>query len=229
MRMTIAALAILLGSFEASAQDRPDKTDAERSREAIDSKLNTMVIDLNFEDASLADVVRYFREYTGLNWLIDPEVGEGDGKVTLRLKGVKVVTAMRLILRDMNLAAVVKDGMVVIVTKEALQNFVVTRIYDVRDLFIKINNFAGPRLELLPGQGAGGGPGVSFTLEEPVEAKIDQGMLEDILRSTTGGDSWDENANAAITMAPNGLMIIAQTKKVHAEIERLIGMLRWFQ
>jgi len=70
---------------------------------------------------------------------------------------------------------------------------------------------------------------VSFTLEEPVEAKIDQGMLEDILRSTTGGDTWDENPNAQITMAPNGLMIIAQTKKVHAEIERLISMLRWFQ
>lgn len=228
--MTVKGALLTLALAAASmAQDRPGKTDGERTREAIESKLNTMAIDVNFEEASLAQVVEYFREYTGLNWLIDPEAGEGNGTVTLRLKGVKVITALRIILKNMNLAAVVKDGMVVIVSKEALHNYVVTRVYDVRDLWIKINNFAGPRLELLPGQGAGGGPGVSFTLEEPVEPKIDQGVLEDIIRSTTGGDSWEENSNAQITMAPNGLMIIAQTKKVHAEIERLIGMLRWFQ
>jgi hypothetical protein len=225
----LLALAFVLAWTAALAQDRPRKTDGERQREAIESKLNTMAIDVNFEDASLAQVMQYFREYTGLNWLVDPEVGEGNGTVTLRLKGIKVMTALRIILKNLELAAVIKDGMVVIVTKEALQNYVVTRVYDVRDLFLKINNFAGPRLELLPGQGAGGGPGVSFTLEEPAEPKIDQGVLEDIIRSTTGGESWDENANAQITMAPNGLMIIAQTKKVHAEIERLIGMLRWFQ
>lgn len=197
--------------------------------EAIESKLNTMVIDLNFEDTSLVDAVRYFREYTGLNWVIDPDVDKGADSVTLRLRGVKVITALRLMLKDLELAAVVKDGMVVIVTKESLNELVVTRVYDIRDLLIKINNFAGPRLELLPGNGnPQSGINVTWT-EEPNDQVVDASMIEDIILSTTGGDSWDENPNAKLTMSPNGMLVIAQSKKVHAEIERLIAMLRWFK
>ena len=196
--------------------------------EAIESKLNTMVIDLNFDDAPLADVVRYFREYTGLNWVIEPDVDKAAGTTTLRLKGVKVITALRLFLKDLNLAAVVKDGMVVIVTKESLNELVVTRVYDIRDLLVKINHFAGPRLELTPGNGS---PQISIgiTIEEPNDSPIDESMIEDIILSTTGGESWDENPNAKLTVSPNGMLVIAQSKKVHAEIERLIAMLRWFK
>jgi hypothetical protein len=223
MRRTIAMLALGLAPWTAFAQDSS-------RREAIESKLNTMAIDVNFQEASLKDVVGYLREYTGLNWLIDPAVdADGATGIALRLRGVKVITALRLVLRDLEMAAVIRDGMIVIVPREALHDLVVTRVYDVRDLLVKINNFAGPRLELLPGQG-GSHVGVQVTwVEEPNARPIDETVIDDLIRSNTGGASWDENPNAQIVMSPNGLLMVTQSKKVHAEIERLLGMLRWFK
>lgn len=223
-RFAATALAFaLITPLQVPAQDRPAA-----QREAIENKLATMMIDVNFEDAPLQEVVGYLREYTGLNWLIDPGI-DGTAPVTLRLKGVKVVTALRLALRHLDLAAIVRDGLLVIVPKEALHEMVVTRVYDIRDLLVKISNFAGPRLELQPGRG-----GTPFTIgvtihEEPNPLPLDDATIEDLIRNHTGGESWRENPNAKIVPSPNGLLMVTQSKKVHAEIERLLGMLRWFR
>jgi hypothetical protein len=229
-RLAILTLAALFAvSAAAGTQDRKKDPRNDAQRDAIMQKLDTMRIDVNFEGETFNEVIQYFQEYTGLNWLIDPEVDMGDEEVTLKLKGVTIRTALKLILKELELAAMYKEGMIVIVTKDQVNYAVYWELYDVRDLFIKVSNFPGPRLELLPGAGAGGGPGVSFTLEEPVESKIDEGMLEDIIRSTTGGETWDENEHAQIQLTPNGMLLIAQTREVHRQIKRLINMLRWFR
>jgi hypothetical protein len=57
---------------------------------------------------------------------------------------------------------------------------------------------------------------VSVTFEEPVEARIDEYVIEDIIKTATGWEAWDENDHADMQISPNGTLIVAQTKPVHA-------------
>jgi hypothetical protein len=211
----------------ASAQDLPNSQTSERNTE-VAQRIRAMAVDLNFEDATLDEVISYLREFSGLNMIMVPEVMEQKDslKVTLKVKGVRLQSVLKLILGQHNLGAVVRDGILEITTREKLNLNTVLRVYDVRDLFVKINNFPGPRLELLPGAGAGGGPGVTFTLEEPEAPKVDQGFLEELIRNTCDPQSWEENSNASIQISANGLLMIQQTKAVHREIEVLVNMIR---
>lgn len=56
------------------------------------------------------------------------------------------------------------------------------RIYDVRGLTAKIQDFAGPRAGLVSPQQGGGGPltGATFTLDEPRESYSEERLLDDV-------------------------------------------------
>jgi hypothetical protein len=211
------------------AQSGPDVKASEKNSEII-NKLNAMSIDLDYTDAPFEEVITYIREFSGINIYVVPAVYEKNSKdsmkVSLKVKGVRLMSCLKLILNQWELAAQAKNGILEITTQELVSYNVVIRIYDIRDLALKINNFPGPRLELLPGAGSGGGPGVTFTLEEPSESKIPPDFLEELIRETCGKETWDKNPNASIQMTPNGQLLVAQTKDVHAEIERLVNMIR---
>lgn len=219
----------LLWAVPLWAQDSSDPGSREAQKSGIISKLKTMRITVNWEDTSLKEAIDYLREFTGVNFLIHPSVDPEGTTVTLNLKGVRVVTVLRLILKPNDLGAVYENGMIVIKERSMVGQHVVTRVYDVRDLFVKVANFPGPRLELLPGRGAGGAPGVSFTLEEPAEPKLDETTLEDIIKTVTGWSVWDDNEYALMQFTPNRMLVVAQTPNVHKEIERAIQLLRWFR
>jgi hypothetical protein len=222
--MTILATILAL----AMQSDLDSKT-SERNTEII-NKLNAMTIDTDFVDTPFEDVITYLREFSNINIYVVPQVYEKSSKdsmkVSLKVRGVRLMSVLKLILNQFELAAQAKNGILEIVTQELVNYNVVIRIYDIRDLALKINNFPGPRLELLPGAGAGGGPGVTFTLEEPSESKVPPDFLEELIRETCGKETWDKNPNASITLTPNGQLMVAQTKAVHSEIERLVNMIR---
>lgn len=224
----LAAFAAL-GALPLFAQDIPDAHTSERNTEIL-NKFNAMSIDVDFTDTPFDEVVTYLREFSGINFFVDPAAYEKGGKdsmkVSLKVKGVRLASVFKLILRQWDLAAQIRNGIVEITTKEKVNYNVVVRMYDIRDLALKINNFPGPRLELLPGAGAGGGPGVTFTLEEPSESKVPPDFLQELIRETCSKESWDNNPNAQMSMTPNGQLLVAQTKAVHAEIENLVNMIR---
>ena len=49
-------------------------------------------------------------------------------------------------------------------------------------------------------------------------------MLEELVRNTTGGRSWDDEAEVSVRLN-NGLLFVRQTPEVHADIRRLLGLL----
>jgi len=221
--MTILAVLAL------ALQGDLDSKTSERNTEII-NKLNAMTVDTDFTDTPFEEVITYLREFSGINIYVVPQVYEKSSKdsmkVSLKVRGVRLMSVLKLILNQFELAAQARNGILEIVTQELVNYNVVIRIYDIRDLALKINNFPGPRLELLPGAGAGGGPGVTFTLEEPSESKVPPDFLEELIRETCGKETWDKNPNASITLTPNGQLMVAQTKSVHSEIERLVNMIR---
>lgn len=192
-------------------------------------KLDTMRIGVDFENAALREVVEYLREATGLNFMIHPRVGDPEAPVTLHLKNVRVRSVLRVILKPLGLGAVAREGMIVILPQEEIRPANVTRVYDVRDLFVKIRHFPGPRLELLPGRGSGRVPGPIVRWPEEAREPVDEMTLEDIVRTVTGGAAWDENDEARIRFTPDRRLVVTQTPDVHRKIERAIRRLRWFR
>jgi hypothetical protein len=49
-----------------------------------------------------------------------------------------------------------------------------------------------------------------------------------MVKENTGDRSWEENPNASVTLA-NGMLLVSQSRRVHEEIRRLIGLLRQFK
>jgi hypothetical protein len=57
--------------------------------------------------------------------------------------------------------------------------------------------------------------------------RVTRDSLPDMVKEMVGSKSdWDDNPNARIAVAPNGMLMVTQTKKVQEEVERLVNMLR---
>ena len=191
----------------------------------VANRLSAMAVDVDLRDADFDVAIQFFRELTGVNMVVSPEAA-GKGKassVTLKAKGVRAQTAIKLVLAQYDLVAQVKDGIVEITTREALVGNVVTRVYDIRDIFIKIRQFTGPRLELISAS-AGNQPGVN--IDEPVTPlRLDEDSTLDLIRETCAPRSWD-NTQASLAYSTNGMLIVTNTAAAHREISRFIDMMR---
>jgi type II secretory pathway component GspD/PulD (secretin) len=223
----LAALGIL--ALPGLAQESIDER-----KEAIVNKLNSMRIDVDFRDVTLEEALNFIRDFSGLNIVVSAEVlaktPVEELKITLKVKDLLLKSVMKLMLASRNLTATYREGVILVVPKEEVDRNVVLDIYDVRDLLFKLQDFPGPRVELVSPSAAGaGGPltGATFSLEEP-RSTITEDFITEMVKSNTGDRTWDENPNASITLA-NGMLVVSQSKRVHAEVKHLINMLRQFK
>jgi hypothetical protein len=196
----------------------------------IATRLRETRVTLEFADAPLVDVLAHVRDLSGIAFAIDARVAERlakePQKITLKIKDVPLESALKLILGGKKLAAVERKGMLVVVPQEDVETEVVVRVYDVRDLgALAPQDAPGPDLGLAP---AGGDrvPPDAFRLTEPAPA-APRSALVDIIRKQCGVSTWGgPNVSIAHT---NGMLIVAQTRRVHAEIQRLLALLRTSQ
>ncbi len=216
---------------DADLVGRKPSLDASARREQIVSKLNNLKITLEFTDTPLPDALDFIRSFSGIDFVIDVKVRERFAddpiKISLKVKDIPLKSALKLMLGSKNLGAVYRDGVLLIVLKEDIDKEVYLKIYDVRDLLLKIQDHPGPILELKnPGQTTGIA-GATFTLEDDKKVLTEDFIVE-IIRKNCGGTTWDENANASITLN-NGLLMVVQSRRVHAEVQRMIGLLRQYK
>jgi hypothetical protein len=194
-------------------------------REGAVRKLETMKVTVDFQDVKLGEAMDYLRDVTGLNLVILPRAAEkeGDLKIRLKVRELSVKSTLRLLLSGKGLAMTWRDGTLVVLPQEDLQDHMVLEMYDVRDKIMKLQDFPGPRMELVsPKTGSMQMSGVTITLEDPPHL-IEPDFLVQLVKDNTGGRSWD-NANASITQA-NGMLVISQSPSVHAEIKGLLTRL----
>ena len=226
--MIFAALAGPLGAQEGTGESEADP----RKQEAV-NKLNTMRLTVDFKDNTLDEALAFVRDFSGLNIVVDAEVGTKVSvdslKVTLRVKDLLLKSCLKLMLGQRDLTAIYKDGVVLVVPKGHADRTVYLQIYDVRDLLVKLQDFPGPKVELVSPSKGGGGPlvGASFTLEEP-KTVISEEFITEMVKANTGDRSWDENPGATLALT-NGMLIVSQSRRVHAEVKRFILMLRQFK
>jgi len=197
-------------------------------REEAARKLETMRVTVDFENVKLPEAIDYLRDVTGLNLIILPKAMEKDGETSIRLKvkDLSVKSVLKLLLNSRGLTASFRDGALVILPKEELQDSTSMRLFDVRALQVKIQDFAGPTVELV-GKSSKPNVGGVFTLDEPKTVVTDDFLL-DMIKANTGGGTWDSNPKAALNLS-SGTLVVTQTPSVLREIENLLNLLGQYQ
>jgi hypothetical protein len=224
--MAAAALAILASTARAQGEDVDPK------KQEILNKLNNQRISLDFSGVPLDDALNYIRDVTNINIVVDGEVhtklSEDQLKVNLKVKDLLLKSALKLMLQAKDLTASYKEGVLVILPKDKVNAAVVTRVYDVRDLLFKLQDFPGPKVELAAPNGGTPLTGATFSLDSEPKSTITEDFITELVKSNTGDKSWDDNPNCSITLA-NGLLVVTQSKKTHTEVDRMLNLLRQFK
>jgi hypothetical protein len=218
MKTAMTAAVVLAMTLAARADD--GRTDAMR-------KLETMKVSVDFEDVKLPEAIDYLRDVTGLNFVMLPRAmdKDADTKIRLKVKDLSVKSVLKLLISSRGLTATYRDGALVILPREDLQDATTMKMFDVRSMLVKLQDHAGPKVELIqPGKnGASPIMGPEFLLE-PSPPPVDEDFMLQLIKENTGSGAWDNNPKAAISLN-NGILVVSQTPSVLREIDRLLGLL----
>ena len=229
---TMTATLVLLAVMAAPLAAQGGTGGVDEEKKNIINKLNSQRLDVDFKDTSLEDALAFIRDFSGINIHVDAgvheELGEDELKVTLKVKNLLLKSVLKLMLGQRGLSAMYKEGVVLIVPKAKIDEAVSLAMYDVRDMLFKIRDFPGPKVELVSPNAVGGSlTGATFEIDEP-RSTITEDFLTEVIMNNTGDRTWDENPNASITLT-NGVLVVSQSKRVHAEILKLLNQLRQYQ
>ncbi|MHC5021656.1 MAG: hypothetical protein ACYTGX_16415, partial [Planctomycetota bacterium] len=97
------------------------------------------------------------------------------------------------------------------------------RIYDVRDITFKLNNFPGPTMELNSGSGMDDGGGLSFGDDDEEDAVPTTDEIVETVKSSVG-DAADA-PNTSMTVL-GGILVVRQSTEVHRMILDVLAQLR---
>jgi len=129
------------------------------------------------------------------------EVGVGTDKpVTIKLKNVTLRSALRHILRPLDLVYTIQDEVLLITTPEVIESNLIVEIYPVRDL-IQYKDDRG-RWQ-----------------EEATE-------LAELIQEFVQPNTWDRVGGPGSIPDYDGLLVVSQTQEIHAEIAELLAKLR---
>jgi len=198
----------------------------------MEHKLKSQKVSLTFEEANLVEVVRFLRELSGLNILLDPtvteELDEAQMQLSLEVKDLTLDSCINLICELKDLRRTYSNGILLITTKTALKKEVFFKVYDVRDVMFEIRDFPGPNIELVAADE--GTLGADFIFDKENEGSnpfSDPDTLKDLITQNVAPDSWGEEG-ISISLR-NGLLIVTSTREVHQEVSRFLDLLRSFR
>lgn len=120
--------------------------------------------EIDFVDTPLAEVINYLRDRHQIEIQLDKKALTNVGvdtntPVTKSLRGISLRSALRLLLRDLDLTYVIKDEVLLITTPEQAQNDLVLKVYPVADLVVPPNSIGGAGIGGWGGMGMGMGLG----------------------------------------------------------------------
>lgn len=192
-----AAEEAAVSAAAASAGLRPHGLAEQKILHALDDKT-----ECDFTETPLADAIDYFKDHHHIEIQIDTKALQDEAvdtsvPVTRSLKGLKFRSALQMILRDLNLAYVIRNEVLLITSKTEADALMETRTYPVQEL---LTHWPAGRLRG----------------ENLVE------MVTTVVQPTT----WDENGGpGAIQLLP-GTLVVAQTQAVHEDVAELLALLR---
>ena len=187
-------------------------------RDEAEAKVRNLRVTLDFKETPLETVVEYLREISDLNIFVDAKVREKNIVVSLKVTEVSLKGAFGLMLGRHDCDTMFRDGVLQVMTKaDIVDHTVRMQIYDCRDILYPISDFPGVDIDL------GEAGKLIFNTPEPGEERVVP--VEEMVRTHTGGRSWEENQKCVCRIS-NGLLVIKNTPEVHRQVVRLLDMLR---
>ncbi|RCS54678.1 hypothetical protein DTL42_05995 [Bremerella cremea] len=115
---------------------------------------------IQFIDTPLEDVVNYLKTLHGIEIQIDNRALEdlsltSDMPVTRNIEGISLRSALRLMLKELDLTYIVANEVLMITTQEEADSELITKVYPVADLVLPVS----ARVGTMGGGGMGGGMG----------------------------------------------------------------------
>jgi hypothetical protein len=203
-------------------------------REKLDQR-----IDLDLVEIPLKDACEFLKEKTGIQIvLLTKKLEEasvsGDSPVTKSLKQVRVKTALDLILKDLELTYLEKEGLLLITTPEDAAATMEIRVYDCRDLLAMAAPIGADKV-VVPAARPAAKDGPSFNQFGERSAENVRPISEHDLRvlrlislvqTNVDADAWNSVGGPGEISEFNGLVVVTQTAPTHEKVERLLDMLR---
>jgi len=158
-------------------------------------------------EAPLTDVAAFLEDLHGIEVQLDvkalDEVGiDPEVEITADLKGISLRSALRLVLRKLDLTYVIHDEVLMITTPEQAETELATTVYPVGDL-------------------------MTFR-DESGEQWTDFDSLMDLITSTVEPTTWDDvgGPGSIAPLESKVCLVISQTQEVHGQIEDVLAKLR---
>lgn len=182
-------------------------------------RLEAARLSVRFEGVRLDRALRTLGDAAGV--AIDPPDLTGQPPVTLTMNGVSVRSLLKRILHPRGLTATVRGGRVIVVRQAELRRFE-TRIYDVRDLLVRILDF---EFREGPGLRSGAPPVLKGAVFNPVDATECACPVESWLVDLVRGETDGEDDEASLNLV-DGRLVVGQVPAVHDRIRALLAKLR---
>jgi hypothetical protein len=245
------ALGIAIGWLTTAsvAQERGQPRTASRAQPVNTiGILSQRVPELTFDEVPLEQVIEWLGEFTNLNinvrWQFLADAGvDRDTPISLRARNLRLSQVLWLIMNeaagpDLKLGYRASGNLLVLSTVDDLDKELVTKIYDVADLLVRLPR-AGRQgafnvsqgLGQTSGQGGGGGGGAGGGmfgqgqgqqqqaqagrdgLTDGAEAQIEE--LVSLIRETVEPDSWRENGGTGTIIPFQRSIVVRNTLLVH--------------
>jgi general secretion pathway protein D len=190
-------------------------------------------ITMDFTESPLSEVVDFIRNRTGINIIIDPQVYKDfpDAealKVEITVNNLKLSMLLNLMLDMKGLSYHIDPagGVLVISSKARIKDAPLLKLYNVRDLTGKLNDFPAQEITLTQTDKTGGSlTGVEVGKDEERPATtITEEQLMDLIKNNIAKGTWDRENRSIDTR--HGTLIIRQASDVHKQIESLLNDLR---
>ncbi|HZN39835.1 MAG TPA: hypothetical protein VFD82_13580 [Planctomycetota bacterium] len=210
---------------EAAAYTRPMDVDTPENQ-AIQKLLDDTVLDHNFANATVQDWANYYSQVTGATFFVTQEVREIAAETTtltdFRLTRRSVAEALKAIQSQTGVAYRIKDGLVHLVSPANAIGQLYQQPYIVKELVQGVPGKPGPDLRLsVPGDDA---PLFPEPEEEAAPSVVDEGRLQELIKSTIASDKWDGSPFTMNMQA--GVLFVRADRETHQAVERLINELR---
>jgi hypothetical protein len=224
LKTSLIALPLLLAAIwmvahRARAVDEKPGAAPARDQEAIDSAVEAAIEKrlpgVNLDAVGLSDAIDFLRDISGANIFVNWKALEAAGidkntPITLRMRDVKVTTALTAVLNDAaggsgKLIFDVQDGVVVVSTAAALQRSTIAKVYDIRDLV--------------------GDPG-----QDPKKTEELGDELTKTITANIDPESWVANGGkVGVAKFSGDQLVIRQTRENQKRVVQLLDKLREVQ
>jgi len=216
-------------------------------------------MNLDYDDVPLKDVATHLTEETGVTFYVKAKKLEEasispDTPIHFHFKDIRLSTFLELMLGELDLTFVERDGLVLITTPEDAESRLDIRVYDCRDLIAMPTPELDRKAATEPPKSALQGPdalppelrldnakssspialgGISGSSAAQRAADGPKTAYEErtddliaIITGTVDPQTWDDVGGPGAIDAYNGLIVVAQTADMHRKVEQVFDMLR---